>query len=167
MADIEALLATWGEKFGSHPDGAVLPAHHRSCLGCGPDNPHGHHLTVSRRGDRVVSHHTFDERHEGAPGIVHGGAVATVFDDLYGFLLYLVGQPAVTRQLLVNYLSPALIGTRYALEAKVTVREGRKLVVEASLATLDGSPVATSSAIFVTVGADHFRQGVGPTGCDD
>lgn len=162
MADMQALLATWAQKFRPHPDGAELPAHHDHCLGCGPDNPHGHRLQARRHGDGVAASHTFDERHVGAPGIVHGGAVATVIDDLYGFLLYLVGAPAVTRQLTVDYLAPVLIGTTYRLEGSVTSREGRKLFVAASLTAPDGRSVATSTAVFVTVGVDHFRPAPSP-----
>jgi acyl-coenzyme A thioesterase PaaI-like protein len=156
---MQALLAAWEQRFGPHPDGAQLPAHHEQCLGCGMDNPHGHHLRVHRQGDRVVATHRFDDRHVGAPGIVHGGAVATVLDDLYGFLLYLVGEPAVTRQLVVDYLTPVLIGTTYQLEARVSRREGRKLFVGANVTAPDGRPAATSTAVFVTVGAEHFAQG--------
>lgn len=162
MADMQALLATWEQKFRPHPDGADLPAHHNHCLGCGPDNPHGHRLHARRHGDGVAASHTFDERHVGAPGIVHGGAVATVIDDLYGFLLYLVGTPAVTRQLTVDYLAPVLIGTTYRLKAGVTGREGRKLLVAGGLTGPDGRSVATSTAVFVTVGVDHFAQGDSP-----
>lgn len=152
------MLAALEQRFGPHPDGAQLPAHHEQCLGCGMNNPHGHHLNVHRQGDRVVATHHFDDRHVGAPGIVHGGAVATVIDDLYGFLLYLVGEPAVTRQLVVDYLTPVLIGTTYLLEARVSRREGRKLFVAASVTAPDGRPAATSTAVFITVGADHFAQ---------
>ena len=156
---MRALLAAWGDKFRPYPDGADLPEHHDQCLGCGTGNPHGHRLRVIRQGDGVQAWHTFDNRHVGAPGIVHGGAVATVLDDLYGFLLYLVGEPAVTRQLTVDYLAPVLIGTTYRLDAAVTQREGRKLFVAASVSAVEGRSVATSTAVFVTVGADHFAQG--------
>lgn len=158
MADLQALLTALEQRFGAHPDGAHLPAHHEQCLGCGMDNPHGHHLNVRRQGDRVVATHLFDDRHVGAPGIVHGGAVATVLDDLYGFLLYLVGQPAVTRQLVVDYLNPVLIGTTYLLEAEVSRREGRKLFVAASVIAPDERPAAVSKGVFVTVGPEHFAQ---------
>ena len=106
-----------------------------------------------------MTDHTFDNRHVGAPGIAHGGAVATVIDDLYGFLLYLVGTPAVTRQLTVDYRAPLLIGTPYRMEARVTSQEGRKLFLAASLTDPDGRPVGTSTAVFVTVGVDHFARG--------
>jgi acyl-coenzyme A thioesterase PaaI-like protein len=139
MTDLKSMLATWAEKFRPHAEGVDLPPHHEQCLGCGPDNPHGHHLQVRRYGDGVVAEHTFDNRHVGAPGIAHGGAVATVIDDLYGFLLYL--------------------GTPYRMEAGVTNQEGRKLFLAASLTDRDGFLVATSTAVFVTVGVDHFTRG--------
>lgn len=159
MTDLKSMLATWAEKFRPHAEGVDLPPHHEQCLGCGPDNPHGHHLQVRRYGDGVVAEHTFDNRHVGAPGIAHGGAVATVIDDLYGFLLYLVGAPAVTRQLTVDYRAPVMIGTPYRMEAGVTNQEGRKLFLAASLTDRDGSLVGTSTAVFLTVGVDHFTRG--------
>lgn len=142
-----------------HTDGSELPAHHDHCLGCGPDNPHGHQLQAVRQGDGVQAQHTFDSRHVGAPGIVHGGAVATVIDDLYGFLLYLEGGPAVTRQLVVDYRAPVLIGTTYRLDAHVTRRDGRKLFVAASVTESQGGPVVSSTAVFVKVDVEHFEQG--------
>lgn len=152
-----SFLQWWAEKFRVHPDGTDLPHHHDDCLGCGPRNPHGHHLRVRRVGDRVVAEHRFDDRHVGAPGIVHGGAVATVVDDLFGFLLYVVGSPAVTRQLDIQYLAPVLIGQTYELAAWLRSREGRKLFVEASVRHPDGATVATSTALFLMVDLAHFE----------
>ncbi|RKN57133.1 PaaI family thioesterase [Streptomyces klenkii] len=159
---MQALLAMWSEKFVGYPDGSDLPAHHDHCLGCGPENPHGHRLRAVRHGDGVQAWHTFDNRHVGAPGIAHGGAVATVVDDLYGFLLFLEGGPAVTRQLAVDYLAPVLIGTTYRLDAQVARREGRKLFVTAGATAPDGRPVITSTAVFVKVSVEHFAQGISP-----
>jgi acyl-coenzyme A thioesterase PaaI-like protein len=167
VADLHTLLAAWAEKFVSYPDGADLPPHHDECLGCGPHNPHGHHLRSVRHGDGVQACHTFDNRHVGAPGIVHGGAVATVIDELYGALLFLEGGPAVTRQLTIDYLAPVLIGTMYRLEADVVRREGRKLFVAAGATAPDGVAVITSTALFIKVGTEHFAQGTphrGPAG---
>lgn len=157
-ADFRTVIDTWREKFRPHPDGAELPPHHDYCLGCGPHNAHGHHLKVHRHGDAVIGVHTFDDRHVGAPGIVHGGAVATVLDDLYGFLLYLIGVPAVTRQLEVEYLAPVLIGTIYRLEACFSHRQGRKLFVTANLTDPGGRQIATSTALFIVVDVEHFAQ---------
>ena len=68
----EASIASWLAGFAV-TDGDRLPPHHPRCLGCGPDNPHGHHLEVRRDGDSVRTGYVFDSRHMGAPGIAHGG----------------------------------------------------------------------------------------------
>ena len=84
-----------------------LPPHSPTCMGCGPDNPAGLQLEVFRSGDEVYTDVTFDERHIGAPGLAHGGAVAAACDDLFGFTLWIALTPAVTRSLTVDYLAPS------------------------------------------------------------
>lgn len=118
-------------------------------------------MQVWREGDAVRARHVFDERHVGAPGIAHGGAVATVLDDLFGFLLYLIGEPAVTRHLEVGYRAPVLLGIPYLLEAGVQRREGRKLFVRAQGTDEGGAVVVEAAAVFVVVGLDHFTRGGG------
>ena len=157
MSEADGVLADWAAGFNHRSTAADgLPAHHPECLGCGPDNAHGHHLQVRRAGERVVSEHVFDARHVGAPGIAHGGAVATVVDDLFGFVLYLVGEPAVTRHLEVDYHAPVLLQRRYVLEARLERREGRKLFVEATGTDDAGNTAFTAKALFVVVPLQHF-----------
>lgn len=155
----EAMIAGW--TAGTHAprsDSDALPPHHDHCLGCGQDNPHGHHLVVRRAGDlAVTAEHRFDERHVGAPGIAHGGAVATVLDDLYGFLLYSIGDLAVTRELQVEYLRPVRLNRDYRLRAAVDARVGRGIQMSATLETPEGRVTATSRALFVAVGVEHFK----------
>jgi acyl-coenzyme A thioesterase PaaI-like protein len=156
----DALLAAWDrEKHLPQPEGSALPSHHAQCLGCGAENPHGHHLVVTRDGqDAVAATHTFDARHVGAPGIAHGGAVATVFDDLYGFLLYAIGDLAVTRKLEVEYLRPVLLDVEYTLRANIAERAGRKIHMAATIEDNAGLLSARSSALFVTVDIEHFKN---------
>lgn len=110
--------------------------------------------------------HVFTQRHVGAPGIAHGGAVATVIDDMFGFLLYLTGAPAVTRQLEVRYDAPVLLGTSYELAARVVRKEGRKLFVESEIGEAGRPLVAYASALFLEVDISHFERG-GPGTCAD
>lgn len=148
----------WGTDLDLTDADRPLPSHHEDCLGCGRANPHGHHLVVHRDGeDAVTAVHTFDERHVGAPGIAHGGAVATVLDDLFGFTLYLVNELAVTRSLSVEYVRPVRLGTAYQLRAHVGHREGRKLHLEATLTDALGQLVVRSEALFLVVDVEHFH----------
>lgn len=156
---MDPVVEGWAAGFAGHDRLRDLPPHHDSCLGCGPTNPHGHHLQVWQQEGRVRARHVFDARHVGAPGIAHGGAVATVLDDLFGFLLYLVGEPAVTRHLEVGYRAPVLLGKPYLLEAGVERRDGRKLFVQAEGLDEHGTVVVQSRAVFVIVGLEHFTRG--------
>jgi acyl-CoA thioesterase FadM len=85
--------------------------------------------------------------------------VAAAFDDLFGFLLYRVGELAVTRSLTVEYLRPVLLGLDYGFTAYVRDRTGRRLHVDAAATDEDGRQVATAHATFVTVDVEHFEQG--------
>ena len=113
-------LETWirGMSGAAESTRGRLPSHSPTCAGCGPENPASLALQVDATEGGVRSVHRFDPRQEGAPGIAHGGMVAAVFDDLFGFLLYRVGELAVTRSLSVEYLRPILLETDYEFTAR-------------------------------------------------
>jgi acyl-coenzyme A thioesterase PaaI-like protein len=135
-----------------------LPPHYPTCLGCGPDAEQGFHLAVRRDGDEVVTAHVFEQRHSGAPGIAHGGAVATVVDDVLGFLLYLEGIPGVTRMLEVEYVKPVLVGVPYTVRGRVDERDGRKVWVTCSGRDADGVEAFRAKGLFLEVRLEHFSQ---------
>jgi acyl-coenzyme A thioesterase PaaI-like protein len=134
----------------------LLPSHTPTCMGCGPDNPHGLHLVVYRSGDTVHADVTFDQRHIGAPGLAHGGAVAAACDDILGFTLWIAGTPAVTRSLTVEYLLPVPLHQPHRIAAHITAREGRALHVSGTGTGTDGVTRFTASAVFVEVSTEHF-----------
>ncbi len=136
-----------------------LPSHSPTCAGCGKENPAGLALEVDATEHGVSAVHRFDHRQEGAPGITHGGLVAAAFDDLFGFLLYRVGELAVTRSLTVEYLRPVLLGVDYKFTAHVREQARRRLHVNAAAADESGREVATAHATFVIVDVEHFEQG--------
>lgn len=167
MVDIDGLLAEWRTRHELMEADGPIPPHHDQCLGCGPKNPHGFQIDVRSTPDGVQAVHTFDDRHVGAPGIAHGGAVAAVLDDLFGFLLFKAGGPAVTRQLTVEYLAPVLLGTPYALTATIENLSGRKLNVTATIEAPGGGLVASASALFIMVDVEHFRAATALADAED
>ena len=98
----------------------------------------------------------FDERHIGAPGLAHGGAVAAACDDVLGFTLWIAGTPAVTRSLTVEYLRPVPLHQPHRITAHIRSREGRALHVMATGTDSDGANRFTATAVFVAVSTDHF-----------
>lgn len=136
-----------------------LPPHHAWCLGCGDENPASIGVRMRIDGERVRAEVTFDRRQEGAPGYVHGGAIATVMDDTFGTLLIVQQAPAVTAQLEVSFTHPAFIGSTYQVEAWCEQVDGRKLYFRGTLTAADGTCVAAAHALFVRVDVQHFLKG--------
>ncbi|MEX2194456.1 MAG: PaaI family thioesterase [Thermoleophilaceae bacterium] len=136
-----------------------LIEHHPNCLACGSENPCGLGLHAHIDGDRIRGEVTIDKRHEGAPGFVHGGALATVLDDAVGSLLIILRRPAVTAKLEVNYRSPAFIDRMFEVEAWVDRTEGRKLHLAGEMRD-GGEVVADCAALFLEVKVEHFLQGM-------
>ncbi len=52
------------------------------CFGCSPDHPFGFRLTFTREGDEIVTRFTPGDRYQGPPGIMHGGLVSTLADEV-------------------------------------------------------------------------------------
>ncbi len=100
---------------------------------------------------------TLDRRHEGAPGLAHGGALATALDDLLGTVLIIIERPAVTASLTIDYRRPALLHRRYDLEAWCERIEGRKLYLAGTIKDGDAL-VAEARALFLQVDLGHFER---------
>lgn len=136
----------------------ALPPHHDHCLGCGTANPASLGATYALDGDRVVGRVRFDRRQEGAPGLAHGGALATLLDDALGSLLVVVGRPAVTAKLCVDYRSPAVLHRDLVVDAWIDRVDGRKLHLAGTVK--DGDVlVAEGTALFLEVDMTHFEAG--------
>ena len=57
------------------------------CFGCAPDHPIGFRLQFTVEGSEVVTRFTPQERYQGPPGIMHGGLVMTLGDELAAWTL--------------------------------------------------------------------------------
>lgn len=154
--DLTAAMARAFADGGWQP-GQMLPAHMPRCFGCGHDNAHGIgiRVRVAQDPDAVTCEHVFDHRHQGAPGVAHGGAVAAALDDLFGFVLVRVLTPAVTRDLSLTYRLPVRLRVPTRLDAWLDRRDGRDLHMQATV-TQDDVVVATAAAMFVEVDMEHL-----------
>jgi acyl-coenzyme A thioesterase PaaI-like protein len=70
---------------------------------------------------------TFTATHEGGPGIVHGGWIAAVMDEMLGMAQPLSGIAGFTGTITVRYRSPAPTYATLHLVARVDHVEGRKI----------------------------------------
>jgi acyl-coenzyme A thioesterase PaaI-like protein len=142
-----------GETREASDDPDLDPMSDRAVAGSA--NPTSVHFETRREGEDTVADVWFGPAFVGAPGRVHGGMVAAVFDDVTGFVLADVREPGFTGRLVVNYRAPVPIETAIEFRARRRSREGRKLFVEGE-AKLGGRVLATAEALFVLVDAAHF-----------
>jgi acyl-coenzyme A thioesterase PaaI-like protein len=125
----------------------------------GRSSPWGLDLEVHRHGDEIVGVCTLREAHEGAPGRSHGGIVAGLFDDIFGFVLDIVQEAAFTGELKIRYERPTPLHRPIACHGRLARRDGRKLWIEGEIVDVeaDGQPVvARASGLFITVDPSRF-----------
>ncbi len=122
------------------------------CFGCSPANPVGLGLAFRPDGDGLVADLRLDRRYESYPGVLHGGIVALVCDEVMGNLVVLRhGRPAVTTNLRMRYVGVVEVGGRYRCHATVS-DDG--LSGRAEVRDADGTLMATATATFRPVRAD-------------
>src|SRR5881397_1444824 len=146
-----------------HPDapapGELLGAHYEHCFGCGGGQPHGLHLEArAEDGVRVTAEFTVRPVHQGAPGLAHGGVLATALDETLGSLNWLLRTIAVTGRLETDFVRPVPVGTVLYLEGEVTAVAGRKIYSTATgrIGGPEGPVAVRADALFVEVKVGHF-----------
>ena len=105
--------------------------------------------------ERYEATFAFDERHQAAPGIAHGGLVGAALDEACGLLGTWYRFPVVTARIFVRYRRPVLINRELAVSARVTESRGRRIHIDGDLR--DGDEVlAEARAAFLHVPLEHF-----------
>ncbi|MEH0547450.1 PaaI family thioesterase [Streptomyces sp. B21-105] len=146
-----------------HPDapapGELLGAHYEHCFGCGDGQAHGLHLQArAGEGVTVTAEFTVQPAHQGAPGLAHGGILASALDETLGSLNWLLRTIAVTGRLETDFVRPVPVGTALHLEAEVTAVARRKIYSTATgrIGGPDGPVAVRADALFIEVAVEHF-----------
>lgn len=93
------------------------------CFGCSPTNVAGMQLRFRREGDRVYARYRVPDRFHGAPGVAHGGIVATMLDEISCAAAVFVGDRfVVTGELAVRYERPVPVEAPLEVEAEIVKR---------------------------------------------
>jgi len=78
---------------------------YQRCFVCGQHNPYGLHLVFRLENNSIVADFQPREEHQGFPGIIHGGIVASVLDEALGRTSILAERPewTMTGRLEIRY----------------------------------------------------------------
>ncbi len=151
---------TWSEPVTTpldEMDRIVLRDDH-DCFGCGRLNPFGLKLRFYRTNIGVVAPFTPEQRHEGYTGVVHGGIVTTLLDEVMAWALYAKGIWAVTGDLRVRFRLPVEVGVPTLATGRLVTGRGRIVEVAGVLRRAsDEIVLATATATFVQVPEDQAQ----------
>ena len=98
---------------------------------------------------------------QGAPGLAHGGVLATAMDETLGALSWLLRVIAVTGRLETDFVLPVPVDTVLYLDAEITAVHGRKIYsrrLTGRIGGPDGPVAVVAEALFIEVKVDHFIE---------
>jgi len=132
------------------------------CFGCGAENPQGLKLEFEvAETDGVItatSLLTMTRMHEGPPGHIHGGIIATLLDEAMSKLNRPLNVLAMTRSLTVDYLRPSPLYVPLRLVGTHVRRDGRKVLHSAELQADDGTVLARGEGFFLVIDPEMLQS---------
>jgi uncharacterized protein (TIGR00369 family) len=125
-----------------------------NCFVCGENNPNGLHLNFELDHEKQTLKTTFvaSPTFQGWDGIVHGGILSTLLDEVMAKLVYELGYQAVTASLEIKFKKPAPILEPLRVYGEVTEVSKRLIKAKAHIAKEDGTILAVGNSTFMKQG---------------
>jgi acyl-coenzyme A thioesterase PaaI-like protein len=133
-------------------DGLLRFPPETGCFGCSTHNAAGLQLAFRRRDGAIFTPYTIPDRFHGAPGVAHGGIVASIFDEIScAAVFFSRGRHVVTGELNVRYHKPCPVETSVEFESRIVDETHQRYAVVDARALKDGVLLARSSGKFFYV----------------
>jgi len=121
----------------------------KMCFVCGSDNPIGLHLDFWMDGDVVWTEFTPRQEHQGYPGVLHGGIVATLLDETMGRAAYLQKLWMVTVKMELSYRKPVPLDQTLRITAHIDQLRGSRMVTTGQILLPDGSVAVEAHGLYL------------------
>ncbi|QDR81881.1 PaaI family thioesterase [Sporomusa termitida] len=122
------------------------------CFGCGPHNPIGMKLSFRAEENRYLTTFVPGPEHQGYDGIMHGGLISTLLDEVMARYLHAQGLNAVTARLEVRFRQPTPIGQELTISGWITGQRGKMYELAGNITLPDGTVTAEGKAIIAIKG---------------
>lgn len=133
-----------------------------NCFGCAQSNPIGLRLQFGLHGNVLATRVILGANYESFPGVVHGGIIASIMDEVLAQAVYRCTQvSAFTTGLRVRYGQPMRTGTEHLAYAEVTRKDDISLQAAGRLELSGGELVAAAEGTFCLLTDDmlgHLNQ---------
>jgi uncharacterized protein (TIGR00369 family) len=134
----------------------------------GPGSPVAPPMLVEDFPDegRCVGRVTVGKKHEGPPGLVHGGVLAILLDHVLARSARAAGHGGLTATLTVTYRRPVHLGVPLVVIGQLGSVHGRRATATARLVAEDdsGTTLAEGEAVLVALRSDRASEVFGKTG---
>jgi len=134
----------------------------------GPGSPVAPPLAVEDFPDegRCVGRVTVGKKHEGPPGLVHGGVLAILLDHVLARSARAAGHGGLTATLTVTYRRPVHLGVPLLVTGQLGSVEGRRATATARLVAEDdpGTTLAEGEAVLVALRSERASEVFAKTG---
>ena len=128
----------------------------RSCFVCGAHNPQGLRLRFRVNGDAVEADWTPRQEHIGFRGIIHGGILATVLDEV---MVWAASVPKkrfhFAVELTVRFSKPVTVGSPLLLVGRIANDRGRVVETAGELRDAAGQVFVKGTAKYMPVPEDQ------------
>jgi uncharacterized protein (TIGR00369 family) len=131
---------------------------YQSCFVCGQQNEEGLRTVYRVEGDRIVTEFIGEPRHQGFPGVLHGGILATLLDETMGRTALFERAWVMTGRLEVRYRQPAPIGQRLTVSAWATRVRRQSVEARGEVRGPEGELFADARGMFLKVPEEVKRQ---------
>ncbi len=130
----------------------------KSCFVCGAQNPQGLRLRFRLNEDGVEADWTPRPEHIGFRGVIHGGILATVLDEV---MVWAASAPKkrfyFSVELTVRYSKPVDVGQPVLLLGRLAHDRGRLVETSGELRDSDGTVYAKATAKYMPVPGEQLE----------
>lgn len=136
-----------------------------NCFGCCPDNPLGLHMVFFEDGDDIVSYWKPSERYQGWVNVLHGGIIASLIDELAGWVVFRKLQTTgVTSSLNVRYKKAiSTLEPELTIRGRITEQRRNLVTIVVEIMNSKGELCATGEALYFAASQEKARaEGFGP-----
>ncbi len=129
----------------NHPN---KQANSDDCFVCGRNNPKGLYMSFFDNGvDEVISYYTVEEAFQSYPGVVHGGIITSMLDEVVARVSF-IGDPhkfMMSVKLEVKFRKPVPVGEPLVIKGRIVKLKGRLGQAVGEVVLSDATVAAESS----------------------
>lgn len=139
----------------------TLQPNSRLCFVCGLENSFGLHLRFYQTGPgEVTVNCVVPEQYQSYPGIVHGGIVAAILDEVAGrsHMEDNLSRFMYTARLDLRYRKPVPVGKPLRLVGRAGVTKRRTATASGAIYDQEGTLLAEAEVLLVNVPEETYRD---------